>query len=165
VGVCAALAANWNDLGIRDESWPPNPDDAVLEISTPAQLGQFAHNVINKNSYPDKTITLTGDIDLGGNYWTPAGAVFNGTFDGKGHVISNLTIDVSGNPVGEVNLGLFGVLEKGSVVKNIRFEDISINGVKDGSNVIRAGAVAGVGWKATVENCTVSGSINVKNIT
>lgn len=58
----------------------------------------------------DGDYVLTDDIDLSGSDWTPIGGsggsqyalvsgerVFNGTFDGAGHVISGLTIQCDGS--------------------------------------------------------------------
>ena len=48
---------------------------------------------------------------------------FKGIFDGRGHVISNITTEATAyNGLG----GLFGLLLKGSVVKNIAFTDVTM---------------------------------------
>ena len=50
---------------------------------------------------------------------------FNGIFDGRGHIISNLTTaSTVYNGLG----GLFGMLQKGSAVKNVAFTNVSMNG-------------------------------------
>lgn len=55
-------------------------------------------------------------IDMEGITMTPIGSSevnsFRGTFDGQGHVISNLVIS------GESNIGLFGYVTGGAYVKN-----------------------------------------------
>lgn len=49
---------------------------------------------------------------------------FNGIFDGRGHIISNLTTAATVyNGLG----GLFGMLQKGSAVKNVAFTNVSMN--------------------------------------
>ena len=49
---------------------------------------------------------------------------FNGIFDGRGHIISNLTTAATMyNGLG----GLFGMLQKGSAVKNVAFTNVSMN--------------------------------------
>ena len=60
---------------------------------------------------------LSGNIDASGtalSVFTPIGDAstpFNGTFDGKGHVINGLTLTSSGTQLSpEVDLGLFGRL-------------------------------------------------------
>lgn len=85
-----------------------------LIISTYKDLQDFRDNVNNKtNSY--QTVKLGDDIDMNGDDWTPIGfndgngtiKTFSGTFDGQGHVISNMKINIT---AGTDNLyfGLFG---------------------------------------------------------
>ncbi len=91
---------------------------------------------------------LTADIDMSGSDWEPMGGhignkgtcnpaeanVFSGTFDGQGHVISGLTINLSDsinqeNKYGQV--GLFSVIGSNNAndyaeVKNLIFTDVNI---------------------------------------
>lgn len=91
---------------------------------------------------------LTDDIDLSGRDWKPMGGhvgnkgtcnpmqanVFSGTFDGQGHVISGLTINLSDsiNQNGKYGqVGLFSVIGSNNAddyaeVKNIIFTDVDI---------------------------------------
>jgi len=82
-------------------------------------------------SFENKYIEQMVDIDLSsvGN-WEPIGVFdsgnyFKGTYDGKGHTISNLTIDADGN------VGLFGAL--GGTVLNLGIESGLIKGSCTGS--------------------------------
>jgi hypothetical protein len=71
---------------------------------------------------------------------------FKGSFDGRGHVISNLTINAP--DVGGV--GLFGVISSGKVVRNIELRNVSIKG--------RAGTGSIVGSNfGSVYNCHTTG--------
>jgi hypothetical protein len=71
---------------------------------------------------------------------------FKGSFDGRGHTISNLRIDAP--EVGGV--GLFGVISRGNVVRNIELRNASTNG--------RAGTGTVVGSNfGTVYNCHATG--------
>jgi len=71
---------------------------------------------------------------------------FKGSFDGRGHVISNLTINAP--DVGGV--GLFGVVSSGNVVRNIELRNVSVNG--------RAGTGSIVGANfGSVYNCHTTG--------
>jgi cytochrome c553 len=71
---------------------------------------------------------------------------FKGSFDGRGHVISNLHIDAP--EVGGV--GLFGVVSKGKVVSNVELRNARTNG--------RAGTGTVVGSNfGTVYNCHATG--------
>lgn len=88
-----------------------------------------------------------------GDGWTPIGGasnLFKGSFDGNNKTITGLTIN---RPAAD-RVGLFGYLYIDSNVQNIRIIDANVKG-KD-----RVGGVAGDTWGATVENCTVTGSIS-----
>ena len=124
-----------------------------LTISTLAELQSFAADVRGGNTYEGKTVVLTADIALGGEEtpWTPIGNAsnkFEGTFDGNGHIISDLYINST-----EANQGLFGYVN-GGTVKNC---------VVQGSVVSTKGYVAGiVGYnnKGTIENCMSTVDVN-----
>jgi len=84
----------------------------------------------------NKHFKLMADIDLSGYSYESAliapdadpcdldfqGASFKGIFNGNGHKISNLTI------TGEHYLGLFGRLEYGAEIKNLRIINVNIAG-------------------------------------
>jgi hypothetical protein len=71
----------------------------------------------------DQHFRLVADIDLSAKKWSgPAIPWFAGQFDGNGHAISHLTIQ------GESCLGLFGRLESGAEVKDLRVVDVNIVG-------------------------------------
>jgi len=78
---------------------------------------------------------LTDDIDLkdleeeGITGWEPIGnyaSPFNGTFDGGGHKIENLTLlgDVESSTI--VTAGLFGATTSGSVIKNVALSNVNV---------------------------------------
>lgn len=83
-----------------------------LIIYTYDELKTFRDNVNNKtNKYT--TVKLGADIDMNGDDWTPIGfrnsetyVFFTGTFDGQGHVISNMKINIADTD--NLWLGLFG---------------------------------------------------------
>lgn len=81
---------------------------------------------------------LISDINLysyNENVWTPVGtkaAPFTGSFNGNGHVISNINV-TSGE-----DAGLFGVIGNGGLVENVIIDGAKITGEFD-----TAGAVAG----------------------
>ena len=104
----------------------------TYEIGTLAQLKKFRTEVNNGYDYSGETIVLTADISLKGE-WDPigdgdrdgndyVGNAFAGTFDGKGHTISGLTI--SGDEHDTV--GLFGVVDGGKVM-NLKLDDVDID--------------------------------------
>ena len=69
---------------------------------------------------------LTNDIDMSGISFRGIGIdstnCFKGTFDGKGHVISNLTINTT-----EDNVGLFGYVSNSKIL-NIGLKNVNIKG-------------------------------------
>jgi len=90
---------------------------------------------------------LVADIDLSGIIWSTAPIlVFNGTFDGRGHTISNLTIK------GDSYLGLFGNIMTDAVVTNLIIQDACIIG-----NIL-VGALAGKS-SSHITDCHATGSV------
>ena len=85
-----------------------------LIINTYEELKTFRDSVNNgTNSY--QTVKLGADIDMNGDDWTPIGfnngngtiKTFSGTFDGQGHLISNMKINITAG-TGNLYFGLFG---------------------------------------------------------
>lgn len=122
---------------------------ADLEISTKEELIAFANNVNNGNTYEEKTVVLTADIDLEGNennQWTPIGNdsyYFKGTFNGKNHIISNLYISDSNISY----KGFFG--RNGGTIKNLNISSGTVIG--NDANNFGVGGLAG-GNSGIIEN-------------
>lgn len=126
-------------------------------ISTAEELRELAYS-----NYGDKYY-LTNDIDLYSyGYWESFD--FDGTLDGNGHKIDNLTSTTG---------GLFASLYPGATVRNLRLTNLNIS-VSGGSGgyggiageiletyelglVIRNNAIT------TIENCYVSGTLKVNS--
>ena len=92
---------------------------------------------------------LANDITLpdapeGGSNWTPAGYWYSGTFDGRGHTVSNAVIN-GGNDV-----GFFGSVE-GATIKGLNLADSKING---NNNV---GGIVGLTQDVNITACSVTG--------
>ena len=100
--------------------------------------------------------TLTADIDLTGETWTPVGIdsdnQYTGTFDGGNHTISGLTVKGS-----DENAGLFGCIGDGGTVKNVVLENVQIT---SGNQYASVGGVVGYSFLGNIENCSVSGSVS-----
>ena len=110
---------------------------------------------------------LGADIDLGGFPWTPIGTSeknFVGTFDGAGHTIYNLNINVAEGKDSKAYMGLIGYA-KNATIQNLTLENVDINVVCldiDHSQG-HIGAVAGsLEGESTIENVTVKGDIKVE---
>ena len=89
----------------------------VTEIDSAEELSEISEDL-------DGKYVLTSDIDLSNVEYEPIGDKehpFTGTFDGDGHVISNLSIE--GENIEDIQyLGLFGVLENAEV-SNLAIEN------------------------------------------
>ncbi|MBO4750623.1 MAG: hypothetical protein J5546_09920 [Lachnospiraceae bacterium] len=139
-------------------------------ISSPEELLQMAEK-------PYEDYELACDIDMRGVEWKPFS--FHGTFNGNGYSILNLTIGQTGEAVRETfdgNMkvydtyfaGLFDEIsgyEEGDMVQtatvvNLNLVNVRIDVETDLPCFI--GSFAGYMEKATIENCTVSGILQLR---
>ncbi|MBR1713283.1 MAG: hypothetical protein IJ722_07755 [Alloprevotella sp.] len=101
----------------------------TLEISTADQLAALAEAVNGGNDFRESTIILTADINLRDyEAWTPIGTMtndFQGTFDGKGHRITNLRVRADAVETGFV-AGLFGRVGAAGVVQDVTVGNLSV---------------------------------------
>ena len=92
-----------------------------LTISSVGKLQEFQQQVNDGDDFSGCTVTLTSDLDLEGIDWIPIGTTgkpFRGTFDGQGHWISNIKVNIDGAQTGDV-AGLFGCIDEGAIVMRI----------------------------------------------
>ena len=124
-------------------------------IKDAEDLKLLAKKVNGGVTYKDKYFKLTADIDLKNEpNWTPIGTMlveegrpFQGTFDGGGHQIANLTIS-NGGQYG----GLFGYTE-GAVIKSC-----NVTGEVNGYNC--TGGIVGYANNNThILNCSFQGNV------
>ena len=170
----AAMIVSGTGMGIVTEAVTLTPQNApkAIDISSAEELAKIGSD----NSYPmTGDYVLTEDIDLSGTNWEPLGGhtgskgtmnpadpnVFSGTFDGQGHVISGMTINLDGSVDGRYGqVGLFSVIAGSSAedpanVKNLIFTDVDIRtDFSDGLAAI--GTLAGeVNGYSAIENIAV----------
>lgn len=145
--------------------------DSPYQISNGAELAYLAKLVNDGNDFSKKTITLKADIKLNtddvpasGNEWTPIGNsddnVFSGIFDGNGHTISGLYINVTGSLKGSLYQGLFGCVEDGTVQNLIVTGSVTVKNTAS-KNVSCIGGIVGSADKA-VQNCGFYGIVSAK---
>ena len=139
-----------------DRSWfDADPTADVFYISTAAELLGLAQ-VVNTNvpntNFRNQTIRLAADINLQGIAWTSIGSGttenlrFEGTFDGQGYTISNLT----GGPLFTNTFA--------PVIRNLVLTNVNVTG--RGALVNRvATANLGTGRISLIENVQVLGGI------
>ena len=100
----------------------------------------------------DKYFLLTTDIDLAGQ--TNASAIistFYGTFDGSGHVISNMTIESYSS-----NVGFIGRLE-GGTIRNLGLVNATVYG---GAYYDYRGVICGYNSYGTIKRCFATGMVS-----
>jgi len=133
-----------------------NTKIGIADAETLALLAKVVNGIgVTALSCYGKTICLTQDIDLSayltGTGWTPIGTsdnIFEGSFNGNGHVVSNLYIN---NPTAD-DQGLFGRVE--GKLKNIGIENCDVTG---GS--YNTGGLVG-GGHSSIYNCYATGNIS-----
>lgn len=164
------------------------------EKAAPVEIGsaEDLQKIGSDAAYPmTGDYVLTEDIDLSGKEWTPFGGyvgnkgscnpqeanVFSGTFDGRGHVVSGLTIDLDG-PIESGNygqVGFFSVVGSDNAddyaeVRNLIFTDVNIH--TDFANSIGSAPLAAIGTLAGEVNgyarisniAILSGELNINNL-
>lgn len=131
--------------------------DGIYQISKPGQLKWLASRV-NKGESPVSAVMLC-DLDMSGIDMDPIGCDLNrfqGSFDGQGHHISNLTI----SRPGQQGVGLFGTVTGSVTVQNLVLDaTCSLSGA---SYVAIIGCSKGDA-KVTMKNLGNEGSVNVES--
>ena len=162
-----AANKSWSDDGARATSFSlHNDNQKLIEIGSSSELGLLAYEVnTNRNTFEGYTIRLTNDLDLSGHNWDPIGhhtddyinssvLAFRGTFEGNGHTISNMSIQISSVNDQNLAFGLFGGVVNGSVT-NLNLTN-SVVEIGNSEKRIYAGTVAGFFAGSQVSNITVT---------
>ena len=122
--------------------------DGAIHIKTEEDLQSFARSCTLDSWSRGKKVVLDNDLVLESADALPI-PTFGGTFDGGGHTISGLSIEDSLSPA-----GLFGIVQKSGVVKNLHVEG-TVAPSGDSQNL---GGIAGENHGA-IESCTFNGSV------
>lgn len=129
----------------------------VIHIASEADLAELARQCALDTWSRGRTVVLDNDLALEDGSFLPIPS-FGGVFDGQGHAIRGIRISGSLSPA-----GLFGVVQTGGVVRDLRAEG-AVTPEGDARNV---GGIAGEN-RGTIEDCsftgTVSGKTNVGGI-
>ncbi|MBR4828293.1 MAG: choice-of-anchor J domain-containing protein [Muribaculaceae bacterium] len=90
------------------------------QIDTPEELA-WAISIVNGENgctpAPNTSFTLTDDIDMAANIWVPIGtetALYNGTFEGNGHVVTGLRGTIT-----RTDMGMFGRTDANANIQNM----------------------------------------------
>ena len=190
----AEVVAVWDGSSVTEpavetDATTGEPVYVVDEASDLAWLAQLVNGPITRAAtVQEYDFKLTADIDLGNHPWTPIGfnpndeagneKYFTGTFDGNGHTIMNLYIDVKD----QGGVGFFGAIHN-ATIKNVTFENVFVkavesendpantSGAEGKSNYIvggHMGAVAGYDAQAgeiTFDNVHVKGLVKIEGET
>ena len=176
----------WGDAFARIYEKNSNPQ----EIGSLADLKAFRDAVNSGELYKEsdcKEVTLTADIDMSGESWTPIGTQSNpydGIFNGNGHVVRNLYVELTTDYA-----GLFGYAKNatiynmylqnpqvrgndyvgslvGYVDNSSRISDILVTNTASGGNdyTVKAssgsgGGIVGRAANATIERCMFRGMV------
>ena len=147
IALAASVAAwAWDGSGTQADPYLIKTTDDLVTLATNSA----------DNDYGLKHFRLENDLDMAGVSIEPIGNYykrFKATFDGNGHVISNLTIS---KPESQ-EVGLFGYVSTGFKLKNLIIDGASITG-KDRTGVL----VGHFSTSCNIENCLVVNShVNV----
>ena len=138
-----------------------NPQIVWTDIRTLEELEAFAASTDAETLA--KNYRLMNDIDFGGKAFAGIGDAahpFTGIFDGKNHTISNFTISGTGE-----GTGFFHVI-KGATIKNLKLENVSVNGQDKVGTLVGWAQVqldpedASKNIANLIGNCSASGSVS-----
>lgn len=106
----------WTSEGNYSTSWY-NGNQSEYEVSSSEEFAGLAYLVNKGYTFKGKTVKLTKDISLEGKNWSTIGIEdskpFKGTFDGQGHVITD--VYVSDQKDDQVNYGLWGCVNEATI--------------------------------------------------
>ncbi len=155
IAVCLGGVPAWGNYG--GGTGEPNGPYLIYTAQHVYDMGTTAEHL-------SRHFRLMADIDMGKSDRTnfyPIGLSldrpFTGTFDGNGHIISNVTYILSGAI--QDNIGLFGYLGDPfhrPTIKNLGLIDPNIDALTEGTGG-NVGSLVGCLFNGTVVNCYVQG--------
>ena len=141
-----ALLVSFALPAFAEDAEPLPEEKPTVHITTVDELLQLAKDCSLDTYSTNRTVLLDADLDLVGQGFAGI-PIFNGTFDGQGHTISNLNLVQDGSVV-----GFFRYLESDAVVQNLTLQG---RAMPVGSRRT-IGSVAGSN-AGTVKNCSFVG--------
>jgi hypothetical protein len=135
----------------------------------PYQISTVVHwqELINTPSDWNKQFVLTADIDFGGINLTPVapdvnnstwqyeGTAFTGYFDGHGHTLRNIVINLPNN----YYVGLFGCLGPNSEIRNLKVESVQISGKRYVGGLAGSNGNVDDGPAGRITGCSITGIV------
>lgn len=153
-GVCELRQCN-------EEAQPFGYGDGSEELPYAICAREHLEN-IDDPEYLDAHFALRADLDLGEDPMEPIARgqwdeedeswqeTFDGVFDGNGHAIENLFIDIEQDRV-----GLFGVVGQDATITDLALESVDVHTSELNDHV---GALAGIN-RGSIRNVTVTGEV------
>lgn len=133
-------------------------DDNKLVIRDLDDFVTFANDVNSGVDYKGTTVYLDSDIDFSANTTDPINQ-FLGTFDGRGHKISNLVIESTSRYA-----GLFGY-STGITIRNLVIdESCTVTCTYESNESVHVGGIIGY-CTGKDGSCTIENSLNMANVT
>ena len=161
-----------NELGYAPMSIDASTPDDVLEtiggayvVSSPLEFSVMAQALSNGWISGTSNITLLSDIDMTDVPISTINNVhYSGTFDGKGHVVKNLTINSIGIGGQDYSCAIFREITSPGEIKNITINGLVLKHNQNTTGLLRiAGLVAISKNSINVNNCTINISgINIE---
>lgn len=150
-----------------------NAGGYVLEFSDGSKIDNASE--ITKRGFSGYYFSLSDDIKLEGGNWIPIGDdnSFRGHFDGKGHTVDGLRVDVVKENSSEntsdntpAYAGLFGYVEDGTLCNlGVRLHEDGIKAVSNNNDAFAGGIVGlqiGFEDNTLLRNCFVVGNGKVE---
>lgn len=145
------LPDEWD--GTADTAWY-DATQTEFVLKNAEELAGLSSLVADGISFANTTIKLDRDLDLMDLNFTPVGNwdnVFEGDFDGQGHIIYNLYI----NDTALEGAGLIGVAQN-AVIKGICVENVNIDAYSMVATIVGSPYTG-----CTVSDCHVTGDVNI----
>ncbi len=138
-------------------------------ISSVQDLLEFNEHYYNYHLLLDNNIgyiALDCDLDLDGMDWNPIGGeaddgtgYFGGSFDGRGHTISNFNIVTEGSLFVGFFKETWESADQGAIIENLNLTGVKITSYNEHNSV---GALVGL-CSTQINNCTTSADITLYN--
>ncbi len=146
----SVLVNNMAGSGSQTDPWQVAAASDLIYISYNSAMADdyfILIDDIDLNDLVFNRAVISPDINSGDNN-TFDGIEFNGSFDGRGHTISNLTIFAGVNTY----IGLFGQIGINGIVTNLNLNSVDVNGYT---------TVGGICGKniGTITQCSVKGTV------
>lgn len=144
---------------------------APLALGGVYQVGTAAHLewIRDDTTRWDDSYILVGDIDVDGCTWTRAigddTTAFTGVFDGDGHAISNIDVDISVGTTNNVSAGLFGQAGAGHIIRDLHVAGDVVGTSPSAPKYVQVGGVVGYASGGIIERVTFEGNVTATQAT